>query len=34
VLTAYAERNRARPAFQKAEQINWPPELLRAEDRR
>jgi glutathione S-transferase len=27
-LTAYAERNRARPAFQKAEKINWPPELF------
>jgi glutathione S-transferase len=27
-LVAYNERNRARPAFQKAETINWPPEML------
>jgi glutathione S-transferase len=26
-LVAYAERNSSRPAFQKAEKINWPPEL-------
>ncbi len=27
-LTAYAERNAARPAFKRAEAINWPPELF------
>jgi glutathione S-transferase len=27
-LTAYGDRCRARPAFQRAEQINWPPELF------
>jgi glutathione S-transferase len=29
-LVAYAERNGARPAFQRAEKINWPPELFPA----
>jgi glutathione S-transferase len=30
VLVAYAERNRARPAFERAAKINWPPELFPA----
>jgi glutathione S-transferase len=33
-LVAYTERNRARPAFKRAEAINWPPELLRPRDQR
>jgi glutathione S-transferase len=33
-LVAYNERNRARPAFRKAETINWPPEMLRKEDQK
>ncbi|HLK26715.1 MAG TPA: glutathione S-transferase family protein [Caulobacteraceae bacterium] len=28
VLTAYADRNAARPAFDKAAKLNWPPELF------
>jgi glutathione S-transferase len=32
-LVAYAERNAARPAFQRAAAINWPAELLRPADR-
>jgi glutathione S-transferase len=27
-LAAYGDRCRARPAFQRAEKINWPPELF------
>jgi glutathione S-transferase len=33
-LVTYTERNRARPAFKRAEAINWPPELLRPQDQR
>jgi glutathione S-transferase len=29
-LTAYVARCRDRPAFQRAEAINWPPELFEA----
>ena len=31
-LVAYSERNRARPAFQRAESINWPPSLFPPRD--
>jgi glutathione S-transferase len=30
ILAAYNARNRERPAFQRAEKINWPPELFGA----
>jgi len=31
-LAAYAERNKAREAFKRAEQINWPPSMFRPRD--